>query len=625
MRQKLLFLICLALFFCTSVFAQTHTSVHLQSQVYHILENAALRGLIAPLSGVRPYTQFVIVRAINEILNSENARRGLSAREREILRLYLDHFSPRQRGLDWQRGLHRSEAAFGSRDIPLSFNLGVNMDMEGSAGFYRFSNSSERHFGYEVWLGLHIGGDLGRNVSWFTSVYGGMTKAPRRHLGWYNTFYEGFMDYGPYQNRLIPIYSDVLSYLPFTYRKRWDGSIHPFTNLASFDSWPNTVSGGRALLSEVSASLLDNKLFFRMGRISHEWGSTPVGSSLALNKMSRPFLAMQGEFWPVPWFGVSTMTGVLEFFNTRGEKISGMTFQNAYSITMLQFRFRNYLFLDLGEAVVWPRRFELGYMFPLTSSIVYKHNVGDFDNLSAHVNIRAQYPGLGSIWFSLFWDEAFWVREWNQLDRTMIAWQTGIILPLPVLSFSSLRFSYTRINPFTYSHVRNFTPWHGGNIPMEQAYVNNGVSLGHYLPPNSDEFLASFRTMPSQNVVLHLQYQLIRRGADFGSSAVTGSNLQSELTPWGRDGSNPITRRFFLRDGAYQWMHIMRANATWNLPNLPVSLFGEVGVNFSYFTNIDAPANITGQPHSFQRINTSEYPQSTGIVARLGVRVFPRR
>jgi hypothetical protein len=64
--------------------------------------------------------------------------------------------------------------------------------------------------------------------------------------------------------------------------------------------------------------------------------------------------------------------------------------------------------------------------------------------------------------------------------------------------------------------------------------------------------------------------------------------------------------------------------AEWNLPTLPVSLTGEVGTVLSYFTNIKEQANVTGKPHDYSKINTAEYPQSTGFVVKVGFRVFAR-
>jgi hypothetical protein len=356
----------------------------------------------------------------------------------------------------------------------------------------------------------------------------------------------------------------------------------------------------------------------------HEWGSVPFGSSMHLNQAARPFLSLETEFNPLSWFGIATLTGVLEYYNSAGIKDSAMSFQNAYSITLLQFRYKNYFFLDLGEIAVWPKRFELGYMLPIVSTIFYQNNIGDFDNMAAMLNLKGQLPGVGNIWASIFWDEAFWIRNFNEVDGTMFATQAGTEISLPFLAFSSLKLSYTKINPYCYTHNRNYNPWYGGNIAMETSYTNNGVNLGYYLPPNSVEYLAVFKTALSKSVLTHLQYQLVQHGADYGSSAVDGSNLLSELDPIGRHGDNPVSKRFFLHDGAYQWMHIIKTGVEWNLSGLPVTFFGEAGAVISYFTNIGADANVTGQAHPYQVIDTSEYPRSTGIIVKLGFKLWPR-
>jgi hypothetical protein len=614
--------LCLLVFLCVPLFTQTYVSVPLENEVYYILEQAEIKGLCAPLPGIRPYTQYTIIVAINEILNTENAKK-LNGAEREILEQYLGKFTKQKNGMDWQRGMHHSETTLGKNYNLLSLNLGASLTMEGSSGLYPAFD--EKYFGTEIWLRVFLNGDIGSHISWEFSGEGGLMIVPRKYLGTYNTYYEGYIDYedGQYVNQILDVYSEPLTHFPYSYKRRWDASIHPLDSLSSFGSWPDSASGAYNLLSEVSASFWENRFFMRLGRLSREWGSAPLGSSLGLNKMARPFLGIEIEFRPFSWVSLSTMTGVLEFFNTKGEKESSSSFQNAYSISMLQFNYKNYFFLDLGEAVVWPKRFELGYISPITNTIFYQNNIGDFDNMSMVINFRAQYPGLGNIWFSLFWDEAFWVPDWYELDRTMLAGQAGLSLSLPFLSFSSLKISYTMVNPYCYTHNRNFNPWYG-KVPMETSYTNNGAGLGYYLPPNSDELLFSFKTMPVKDLVTHLQYQLIRHGADYGSDAVDGSSLLSELDTDGRDGSRPILKRFFLHDGAYQWRHIIKAGVEWNLPKLPVALYGEAGVVISYFTNIDEEANVTGSAHPYFVIDTPEYPKSTGFVIKLGVKVYPR-
>jgi hypothetical protein len=618
MRSKLLMFFVFA-FFCGSLFAQMHVSVSLDNQVYYILEQAQIRGLCAPLSGVKPYSQSVVVSAIDEILNSDKAEK-LSQAERSILEQYLEKFAKPKLGIDLMRGSYYGETVLGENGIPLSAGIRAGAEIEASNGNYLLSGES--FFGYEVWLSMLVNGDIGRNVSYELSAEGGLMKVPRQHLGKYNTYYEGFKNNGEFQNREIDIYSEPLTHFPYTYKKRWDGSIYFIQDLYSFETWPVETAGAYNLRGELTLSFLDNKFITRISRMPHEWGSVSYGSSMHLNQAARPFLAMETEFNPLSWFGIASMTGVLEYYNAAGIKDSAMNFQNAYSITMLQFKYKNYFFLDLGEMVVWPKRFELGYMLPIVSTIFYQNNIGDFDNLAAMLNLKLQYPGIGNIWASLFWDEAYWVSDFYELDRTMLAGQAGVEISLPLLSFSSLKFSYTKVNPYCYTHNRNYNPWYG-DLAMETSYTNNGVSLGYYLPPNSVEYLALFKTALSKNVLAHLQYQLIQHGADFGSSAVDGSNLLSELDPDGRE-SDPILKRFFLHDGAYQWMHIIKAGVEWNLSGLPVTFFGEAGAVISYFTNIEADANVTGKSHPYDIIDTSEYPKSNSVIVKIGFRLWPR-
>jgi len=618
------FFIFIFVFLCAPVFSQTHTTVSLDSQIYLILEQAQSRGLCAPLSGSRPYTQDVVNSAIREILYSEKADK-LRNSEREILEQHLKKYSKPKNGIDWIRGAYYAETMVGAKGVPLSLNTGLSADIEGSAGFYL--PSEEKYFGTELWAQFYFNGDLGNNISYNFSIEGGFMIAPRTELGEYWTYYEGFPTEdettSQYANQRLKIYSEPLTHFPYSYKKRWDGSVHHIGSITGAESWPDTASAGYNILSELSSSFLENKLILRMGRITHDWGSASFGSSLVLNQMARPFLGFEADFNPFSWFGFSTMTGFLEYFNTEGEKKSAMTFQNAYSISMIQLKYKNYFSLDAGEAIVWPKRLELGYIFPLTSAIIYQFNVGDFDNMAFFFNIKGQYPGIGNVWFSFYMDEMNFSSDIATLDRQMFAWQAGTSVPLPFLSFSSLKFSYTTISPYGYTHNRNHNPWYG-DLRMETAYVNNGVSLGYYLPPNSDEFLVRFSTMPATTLNTHLQYQLIRHGADFGPSAVDGSNLRSELDPEGRDDKLEL-KRYFLHDGAYQWMHIVRIGAEWSPSpeKAPFSVFIEAGTVISYFTNIDAPAN-SGESHPYSIIDTADYPKTTGFIAKIGFRLFPR-
>jgi hypothetical protein len=611
--------IMLYLFFAAgiNIFAQTYTSVSLDNDIYNILEQAELRGLCPPLSGVKPYTRVYILSVVNTILASEDKKAALNSVERSVLEDYRNNLGKPASGLNKQKGYFYTETNIGKKAALLSMYAGAGADMEVSSGIYPLSN--DNYLGNDLWVNIFAKGDIGGSFSYSFLAAGGIVKAQRKILGEYNTYYEGFVGDDEYQNSVINSYSQPLAYFPYTYQKKWDGSIYFLDNPYDFSSWPDSMAGVYKLESEIGGVFFERMIKWRLGRLEREWGNSSSGGSLSLNRQARPFLGIDASFTPFNWFSFSSLVGVLEYFNDKGIKESAMTNQNAFSISMLEFKYKNYFYFDIGEAVVWTKRFELGYISPITNHIFYQNNIGDFDNMSMFFNIRGQYPGLGKIWFSLYWDEAYWVKEAFELDRTMISTQGGAVIFLPVFAFSSLKLTYTKIEPYCYTHNRNYVP--GYTHQMETAYMNNGVGLGYYLPPNSDELLLRFETMTGGASKIHFQYQMIRHGADFGPSAVDGSSYLSELDPEGR-GEKDVLKKFFLHDGAYQWFHILKTGAEYTLSKLPVKLYGEAGVVFSYFTNIDGQANA-GVSSPYHIVDEAPYSKATQIVLTLGVKVFP--
>ena len=620
--KRSLFLCILTLIFLVSITAQTHISVPLGHPVYHVIEQAQMRGLLALQPSVRPYSRARVLVLIDEILNNnENIRFGrLSSQEREILLDFRQTFDPGRNGLDLIRGTYFVDHVW--NDVYFSAEVGLGVDMVFGAGIYPdeegFTWSNESIFS------LYFKGDLGRQASYGVTITGGFFRIPRNHLGYYNTFYSGYpgREGEPWlYNRLIPTFSQPRTFFPFTHNMNWDAFVWYITDVsnASHQEWPHQLSIGYSMLPELSGHFLNGHVLYRFARLDREWSSMTRNYSLVLNQSAQPFLAGEVTFIPFPWVSFSALTGVLEFHNFDDIYVSARTFQNAFSVVMLEFKIRNFVHFNFGSTSVWTRRFELGYLFPFMDNFLYQNNIGAFDNMALFMNLMGQLPGLGNLWVSFFLDEANPESDFFSKSRQMYAFQLGASVNIPWLPFASLSLSYTRNEPFNYSHNRVSVPWHG-DLPMEVNYVNRGRSLGHYIPPNSDEFLIRLNTMPFPQSLFSAQYQLIRHGADYGSRAVMGSSLRSELNPHERSDY----RKHFLRDGAYRWMHIFRLRGEYSLTsyNLPIRVFAEAGAVFTYFTDIDGPVN--SGPRPFSRINTPEYPRSLGFIGVLGVSVFPK-
>jgi len=631
-RFNLVFLLAFLLFGETFLFAQTHVSVPLDHEIYYIIDQAEARFLCSPLPAVKPYTRGRIVEAINEILSAEPRRfGGLSSYERQILENTRNEFTKGEKGPDLHMGMYRFDVE-GKKGIHFSGDMGIAMESLNSVAYY--IEDKEPYYGTDTWGTVFFKGDVGENFSFNLDFSGGLMKARRIELGEYDTFATevGFDPAGQRVNRRFKTYSQPAAFFPYTYQKQWDGfmfAIESDISAEGMSYWPEVFSVAPRMLAEITGSVFGDMLLLRFGRLQREWGAMTPGSSLVYNAAARPFLGVETLFNPVPWLSFSSITGVLEIYNGYdGIYDAPMSFQNAFSLYQLELNYKNYFHIDFGTAAVWPKRFELGYLFPLLDNFINQNLVGKTDNMAAHFNLRGRYPGLGSIWVSFFADEMeiSSLGKAFELDRHMFAFQAGLQGMIPILPFASFTLSYTKIEPYNYTHQRNFMPWYDRTDgPMEKAYVNNGVSLGYYLPPNSDEIKVRLDLPLGFRIASHFQYQLIRHGADYGPHQVDGSSLVSELDPVGRSEKESL-RKNFLKDGAYEWMHIIKIGGEYKLGSLPFTIFGEAGMVYSYFTDISNAEYEKYHPtptgETPRTPAAGEYRTTTAFIFTLGIRIF---
>jgi hypothetical protein len=618
------------LFFYIPLSAQTHNTVPLNDDAYAILEQAQLRGLIVPFPNAKPYSRAQVVRALNDMLASDK----LSQVERRIAEETLVRLSPPQKqGYDFIRNAFYVERSF-LNDIKFSADISLKMRETFSATF-----GSTRDWGNDWWLQFFLNGDIGNSFSYGVSLEGGVLREPRQRLGTYQVDYQNKTNPPTSQDAFITAYSGALTYFPFSYKKPWDNFLWYTTRVdnGGQEAWPENLAISYAAHGEVSGEAFGGALTYRMGRFDREWAGMTANNSLVLNQTARPFIALEGSFKPFNWFSISALTGVLEYYygdeynNSSGMKDSAEVEQSAFSIGMIEFSIPSvfsplwkYVEFNLGSSVIWPKRFELGYIFPFIDNFLYQNNIGDFDNLALFGGMKAQFPGIGSIWGSFFLDEANPRGHFFNLDAEMYAFQAGLQVIIPWIPFTTVTASYTKVEPYCYTHRRENVPWYAGDLKVSEAYLNNGVGLGSYLPPNSDEIKVRVESVLGARLSAHLQYQMIRHGADYGSSQVDGSSLLSELHPQ-RSWDETLTRKFFLKDGAYEWMHIVKIGGHYSLAGslkIPVELFGEAGVVFSQFSNTVGHASNSGEAYSYSFIDTAEYPKTIRGIVNIGMRLF---
>jgi hypothetical protein len=280
----------------------------------------------------------------------------------------------------------------------------------------------------------------------------------------------------------------------------------------------------------------------------------------------------------------------------------------------LEFDTGRHFHLDFGSSALYAKRMELGYIFPLYSNFFYQNNIGDFDNMAIYGNMEFRFSGF-KIWASAFIDEMRpAIGDFFILNRNMYAYQGGVKAYVSWLPFGTFTMRYTKIEPYNYTHEYRHTPLL--RVPMDTAYLNNGECIGFYLPPNSDELLARFEAMPLRELTANIQYQLVRHGADWGSRRVVGSSIHDKIV------KDENTEKYFLKDGAYQWDHVIKLGGTYSLKTIgiPVSFYADAGIVITRFTDSDAEL---GKEGNFSSISTVEYPAGTYFLFSLGFKVYP--
>lgn len=623
--------VCVFLIFfgCCLTFAQTNKTINIQDDVYSVLEYGQLKGYIKYLPGSKPYTQDVIKNALYEYLDYEEE---LSDTEIEIINNYIELYTPvyeNRKNSVLQAKFRNNEDSF----IDLTLNYGATFDYTVSGGLY--TNPSYNQFSFEAITEIKFDGDISKHLSYMFDGLFDVLYVPMKYMGDYYCGTDWYS--GRTMDRTVKKYSNF-AYLPYRYNRKWDGQIYYLKNLdaTGLEGWPLYPSLTLNVMADVRASLFNNHLIVGFGRIYRDVASMDNNSSLVLNGNARPFAGLDMQANILDTLKFSFLVGSLEYPNQDYMNKNWMPFiseiddtamfQNNFTMNMIEIDFK-YMHLDLGSTVVWPNRFQIGYLVPLLNYVEYQNHVGDCDNLALFGNLKFRKSGLGEIWASLFIDEINGINNNAFFDtRDMFAYQLGVKYVFQKIPFATLSFRYTKVEPYCYTHQSiNYAPWFGQYI--NENYTSGGQSLGYYLDPNSDEFRLDFTIKPNTLFTLNGCYQLIRHGAEFGSQSVPGSNLYSELDPLFRNDIH----KCFLHDGAYNWMHIISFTTKLkeSKTKIPFELSLTVGGILSYYTKIEQSSyspdgkceNVTFQT-PYRIVNTNEYPYLFGGVATINFKII---
>ncbi len=477
--------------------------------LYTLLEICSLKGVLPPLSAVKPYRAEEVRRLLQAAIDSPGR---LSAREQQLLRQAWDRLPP------LSTSLARVE-------LSLESDLRANLSRPGALHSFNQGRAALRGS-----LGSSLAYDLNLGLS-FDQV-------------------------------------DPEAFAPHDFTKKWDG-YHIWTQggrVVPSDGVGESPSIGFSSLPALSLDLWDARINLQLSRLRHEWG---VGEgSLSLSGTARPIEALAGSIQPSPRWRFHFLAGTLgSWWNAEEE-------QKMFSIHRLEWFPWDWLYLSPWESVVYAKRLELSYLNPVTSYFMGQHINGDLDNIAFGGEAAVSWSPYFRLYFSLFLDEMVLVPLSRLFSRpnNQFAWQAGLKIPVsaPWLPFALLTLQYTKIEPYCYTHYP-YQPT-AGSIPININYTNDGENLGYHLPPNSDELLLRFFTLPADGLEVTAQYQLIRHG--------TGDHhlgeIEGDINIWFDYSDLALyPEKDFLHDGTYEWINILTLNLGYRFARAPLRLWAE--------------------------------------------------
>lgn len=432
-HTRLLFVLVLCFFVLTSLTAAVHTSVPVDHAVYRILDVAQIRGLIDNQIDVKPYSASRILSLLQTIASKPEtlSKSELEHMQQLIASLKASYgYEPSDLQSLLTTGYLRSYDA--QKGLGASF--GITVDTQQT-----FSLSEKGEYDSRNALVAFLKSDIGSHIS-FNMDFGLVFDKLNNRVflpGEFTIPGEGF------------------------YMRLTEGGNPPSS--IPFDK----INTSLILTPELSASFFDGDVLLRWGTIKRDWG--PGLNNLMLSADARSFDAIDIQLNLTSWFRYSVMSGSLGKFSL--DNIDGEPFlSDRYGAKedRVNYRYDNNFSahraeLDIGrnftfaiyESTVWQKRFELSYLNPFTVYMFQQNSLGDIDDVFAGLDVSYTLPSKARLYGAMAMNEMNVVGNpitMLKAPRNMFAFQAGVVVPLPIGTFSSLTFQWTYIGPFVYTH-----------------------------------------------------------------------------------------------------------------------------------------------------------------------------
>lgn len=413
-----------------SLSSAVHTSVPIGHRVYRILDVAEIRGLIGRQTSARPFSADMVMTLLGQVQDQESK---LNNHEKEELASLLNEFEMSYGYADstmddvFSTGLFRTYNPEKKMGAAIGVNLATQQTASLKTGEYDSRNS----------LLAFIKGDLGENIS-------------------FN------MNFGLNLDKL-----DNRVFLPTEFTIPGEGFYMELSDGGSqLREIPSEgFNTGLVLAPELAASFFDGDLRLRWGSIKRDWGSGL--NNLMISGSARSVDGIELSLDITDWLRYTVLTGSMgkvSLAKLGGERFFSDDFQedkpyyrfdNNLSAHRVELDATPNLTLAVFESVVWSKRFEIGYLNPITIYMFEQNNLGDIDNMLAGFDFNYTIADSVRLYGSIATTEVHEIGSLKTMltyPRNILAFQAGVTVPLPIGTFSSVTLQWTYLAPFFYSH-----------------------------------------------------------------------------------------------------------------------------------------------------------------------------
>jgi hypothetical protein len=161
------------------------------------------------------------------------------------------------------------------------------------------------------------------------------------------------------------------------------------------------------------------------------------------------------------------------------------------------------LYLGASESVVYGKRdIELSYINPLMPYHIAEHHLGDLDNNALSFDLTSTVITGVKLYGEFFIDDMTSTKSLTKYFGNKFAFLLGGLWAEPFhVDNLDMRFEYTRIEPYVYSHHDSIN-----------VYTSDDKIIGHWLGPNSDAAYLQAGYQLGRDVRIELSLERLRKG-----------------------------------------------------------------------------------------------------------------